>query len=246
MPRIRTIKPEFWEDETIGSLSRDARLLFACCLNTADDEGLLRWSAAYLKSQAFIYDEDITVPVVERLMEELTESSLIFSYRASKMQQPFACVVNFHKHQKINRPTPSKLPPPPIHDLRVKEMYARRDGWVCHLCGGRISQANEDVNSGDFLLSMDHVIPQSQDGSDYPSNIRAAHQTCNKGRCDRTVAEYKKLLAEGKTNAQQRWKNLHPAALTESSLIDSMPEGKGKEVEHGNGSGTGNLVRTFH
>ena len=28
MPRIRTIKPEFWEDDVIGRLSRDDRLLF--------------------------------------------------------------------------------------------------------------------------------------------------------------------------------------------------------------------------
>jgi hypothetical protein len=54
MARIRTIKPEFWEDDVIGSLSRDARLLFIATLNLADDEGLLRWSAAYLKASAFM------------------------------------------------------------------------------------------------------------------------------------------------------------------------------------------------
>lgn len=237
MGRIRTIKPEFWEDEAIGLLSRDARLLFLCCLNSADDEGILRWSGAYLKAQAFIYDSDLTVKTVEKLMKELTESSLIFSYTASKAKQPFGLIVNFHKHQKINRPTPSRLPPPPIQDYRVKQMYANRDGWTCHLCGGAITREGVDAFGGDFDLTLDHVVPESHSGSDYPSNLRCAHQTCNKGRCNRSVEEYRKLIKEGKTSAQFRWKEQHPAPLSEDSMSGSREEGKGngrdKEKDQG-------------
>ena len=71
MARIRTVKPEFWESETIASLSRDARLLLICCFNLADDEGLLRWSPSYLKSAAFIYDDDLLTESVSELMDEL-------------------------------------------------------------------------------------------------------------------------------------------------------------------------------
>jgi hypothetical protein len=42
MSRIRTIKPEFWEDEGNGRLSALARLLFIATFNMADDEGRLR------------------------------------------------------------------------------------------------------------------------------------------------------------------------------------------------------------
>lgn len=34
-PRIRTLKPECWQDEKIGQLSRDARLLFVGLITMA-------------------------------------------------------------------------------------------------------------------------------------------------------------------------------------------------------------------
>ena len=61
MPRIRTVKPEFWEDELLGVMPRDARLLFIATFNMADDEGILRWTPAYIKAQAFMYDDDLTI-----------------------------------------------------------------------------------------------------------------------------------------------------------------------------------------
>ena len=113
MPRIRTVKPEYWEDEVIGCLPRDARLLFIATWNLADDEGRLRWSAPYLKASAFMFDDDLSVDDVEALMACLTDAGLVRTYRAGKANQLLAVVVNFLRHQKVNRPLPSKLPPPP-------------------------------------------------------------------------------------------------------------------------------------
>jgi hypothetical protein len=66
MPRIRTVKPEFWEDELLGVMPRDARLLFIATFNMADDEGILRWTPAYIKAQAFMYDDDLTIGDVDQ------------------------------------------------------------------------------------------------------------------------------------------------------------------------------------
>ncbi len=187
MARIRTIKPEFWDDETIGLLPRDARLLFVATWNLADDEGLLRWTAAYLKASVFMYDDDIDIAAVEGLMAAVVERGLIFPYRGGKAQQRLAYVVNFQKHQRINRPSPSKLPPPSLQNPEVRQMYGRRDGMVCHLC-------KDDINpigvlaakrpSPDLDLSIDHKVPRSKGGSDFPSNVAAAHASCNKSRQD--------------------------------------------------------------
>jgi hypothetical protein len=238
MARIRTIKPEFWEDDVIGSLSRDARLLFIATLNLADDEGLLRWSAAYLKASAFMYDDDVSIKTVEKLMAELLAPGLLFEYRAGKSQQPFAYVVNFHKHQRINRPTPSKLVPPSLQNREVKEMYARRDGWVCHLCGGRIDQTSHQ-SSPDFELSMDHLVPVSHGGADFPSNIKASHVTCNKGRKDKSVDEYRAILRSGSSAAQVRHSEAFNERLTEEvtepvkEVLSLGREGKGIGKEEG-------------
>jgi hypothetical protein len=113
MARIRTVKPEFWEDETIGSISRDARLLFIATWNLADDTGVLRWSAPYLKASVFMYDDDLDTLNVSDLMEELAKNELVRCFTVEKTGQSLAQVANFTRHQVINRPQPTKFPRPP-------------------------------------------------------------------------------------------------------------------------------------
>jgi 5-methylcytosine-specific restriction endonuclease McrA len=182
MPRIRTVKPEFWEDELLGVMPRDARLLFIATFNMADDEGLLRWTPAYIKAQAFMYDDDLSIGDVGKLMQCLTDTGLVFPYVGGVARQQMAVVVNFRKHQRINRPQKSKLVPPSLGNYKVREMYARRDGWTCQLCGGGIPQL--PVSNDSHNLSIDHVRPVAAGGTDHPSNVRAAHQACNKSRRD--------------------------------------------------------------
>lgn len=115
MARIRTVKPEFWDDELMGSLSRDARLLFIGTWNFADDEARLRWSPAYLKSKVFPYDDDLGPKEVSILMGELEQSGRVFAYTVNgeTIKQTFAVIVNFPRHQRINRAQDSSLPAPP-------------------------------------------------------------------------------------------------------------------------------------
>jgi hypothetical protein len=180
MPRIRTVKPEFWEDELLGVMPRDARLLFIATFNMADDEGILRWTPAYIKAQAFMYDDDLAIADVGKLMQCLTDTGLIFPYIGGAARQQMAVVVNFRKHQRINRPQKSKLPPPSTGAWQVREMYARRDGWTCQLCGGEIPR--RIVVNDDHNLVIDHVRPVAAGGTDHPSNVRAAHQVCERSR----------------------------------------------------------------
>lgn len=188
MARIRTVKPEFWEDEVVGLLSREARLLFIATFNLADDEGLLRWSAPYIKATVFMYDDDLSVGDVTGFMAEITAAGLLFAYIGGIARQQLAVVVNFRKHQKINRPQPGKLPPPSLQSYTVREMYARRDGWTCQLCKRGIPE--KPVDNDSWNLSIDHIAHVSGGGSDYPSNVRAAHQACNKSRRDRSDDEF--------------------------------------------------------
>jgi hypothetical protein len=136
MARIRTIKPEFWDDELVASLTRDARLLFIASWNLADDEGRLRWSAAYIKSKVFPYDEDLSVKDVGELMYELEKSDRVRSYVITEtITQTFAVVVNFPRHQRINRAQDSALPPPPPdgpgHGNSVSSFTERSVNGVC-------------------------------------------------------------------------------------------------------------------
>jgi hypothetical protein len=108
MGRIRTIKPEFWTDEKVGELKRDERLLFLGLLNLADDEGVLKATPAFIKGQIFAYDEDLSIADVRTWIEALISKKMLipFEYNSEK----FLLVRTFKAHQKINRPTPSKIP----------------------------------------------------------------------------------------------------------------------------------------
>lgn len=198
MARIRTVKPEFWEDEKVGGLSPLARLAFIGTLNLADDEGLLRWTEDYVNASLFMYD-GLPGKKVRGLMDELVHGDMLFPYRAAKSNQQLGYVVNFRRHQRINRPQPGKFPPPSLQNPAVAEMYGLRDRWLCHLCKGPINRLRGGSYDPALLrtsvrseldISLDHLIPRVKGGSDYPSNIGAAHLGCNSGRRDRPIADF--------------------------------------------------------
>lgn len=107
MGRIRTIKPEFPKSETIGSLSRDARLLFVQLWTEADDAGRLRGASRLLASLLYPYDEDAPA-LIEGWLSELADKGCIRRYVVKGNQ--YVEIVNWLEHQKIDRPTPSRLP----------------------------------------------------------------------------------------------------------------------------------------
>lgn len=181
MGRIRTIKPEFWDDDKVGSLSVYARLTFIATWNLADDEGLLRWNAAYIKAQVFPYDDEIDKGKVDRILEELENAGLVFKYRDARSQY-YGWILNFRKHQRIDKPQSAKHPLPSIQSPAVKQAYAIRDGWICQICRQEIIPKKDEQTT---WLSLDHIKPRSAGGQDYPSNLRISHFGCNASKKDR-------------------------------------------------------------
>jgi HNH endonuclease len=57
---------------------------------------------------------------------------------------------------------------------------AERDGWKCHLCGGRVSKTAKWPDQ--MCASMDHLIPLADGGADGAENVRLAHWICNTRR----------------------------------------------------------------
>lgn len=231
LARIRTIKPDFWDDDAVGALSRDARLLFIATWNLADDEGLVRWTPSYLKASAFMYDDDLTVADIEALMEQLVSHEMVFPYVAGKARQKLAYIVNFRKHQRINRPQPSKLPPPSVQSGEVLQMYVRRDKGICHLCKSEVKTEHDQPR---LWPSLDHLTPRVQGGSDYPTNIALAHTSCNKSRGARPPEDF-----AGSPGSRSSDDSLHDSVNDSASYAvsdtrsaarsDSLPEGKGGE-----------------
>lgn len=103
MARIRTIKPEFWDDENLANISRDARLFFISMWSHADDAGLCKGNAAYLRSKAFPYDVDMSIDKIKELIEELMRINSIIKFDLEGEQYIF--IRTFSTHQKIDKPS---------------------------------------------------------------------------------------------------------------------------------------------
>lgn len=116
MARIRTIKPEFPQSGSTGRISRDARLLFILLWTLADDAGRLRGDSRMLARTLYPYDdgEDGNFKTsradVEGWMAELESESCICRYEHDGEQ--YVEIRNWLKHQKIDKPSKSKLPGP--------------------------------------------------------------------------------------------------------------------------------------
>lgn len=109
MPRIRTIKPEFPQSESMGNVSRDARLLFIELWTLCDDSGRTRAASRMLASLLFPYDDDAP-KLIDGWLEELDREGCIIRYSIDGASYIEVC--NWLNHQKIDRPSPSKIPPP--------------------------------------------------------------------------------------------------------------------------------------
>jgi hypothetical protein len=121
-PRIRSIKPEMRKDERYGRMSRDARELFNGLITMADDEGRFRALSSMILGDVFPFDEDAPRHL-KKWIAEIRDSGMIVFYVVDGV--PYGAFRHWRRHQKINRPTPSDLPPSP--DPEVTRENSVRD-----------------------------------------------------------------------------------------------------------------------
>lgn len=235
MPRIRTVKPEFWTSDSIGALTREARLLLLACLNLADDEGLLRWNPAYLMANAFMYDDDINVKQVSEWMDELVTEQFIFKYVAGRSNANFAFIIKFRNHQVINRPQKPKCDHPSIQNNNYKSAIYMRDNYICHLCGDECDPLSPINICNSKAPSIDHVHPVSKGGSHYPSNLKTACLSCNKRRGNRVIDsdDVNDSVSDSLTERErEREEDLYSCDRDESQSPDSCPYQKIVNLYH--------------
>lgn len=107
MSRIRTIKPDFWTDEKVVSLSPLARLLFIGMWNFVDDYGRSEYSPTRLKMQILPADS----AEISELLGEIRREKLITVYVVDNKE--YFAVKGFGLHQKVDHRSPSKIPDNP-------------------------------------------------------------------------------------------------------------------------------------
>lgn len=102
MPRIRYIKPDFFQDEDLANLSFEGRLFFEGLWCWADRKGRLEYRPKFLKGQIFPYDNLNISELIECLehpkIENRPEKQFIKLYEISGKK--YIQILEFEKHQK--------------------------------------------------------------------------------------------------------------------------------------------------
>jgi hypothetical protein len=106
MARIRTIKPDFWRDESLAMVSPEACLLAIGLLNHCDDEGYFNANPKLVESDIFPLRELSKKTTV--LIQELCTIGYLELFQGED-GKTYGHVKNFEKHQVINKKTPSKI-----------------------------------------------------------------------------------------------------------------------------------------
>jgi hypothetical protein len=107
MARIRSIKPEFPHSESMGNVSREARLCFILLWTIADDAGRLRGNSRMLASLLYPYDNDAP-KLIDKWLTDLEANGCVVRYSADG--QSYIQICNWLNHQRIDKPTASKIP----------------------------------------------------------------------------------------------------------------------------------------
>jgi hypothetical protein len=94
----------------MGRICRDARLTFILLWTLADDEGRLRGNSRMLANLLFPYDKD-AASHIDTWLEELEDEFCIVRYQIDA--DHYLQILNWTKHQRIDKPSPSRILPPP-------------------------------------------------------------------------------------------------------------------------------------
>lgn len=112
MPRIRSIKPEFWDSEDVAAASLRARLLYIAMWNWADDYGIGDATPIRLLGFAFPHD-DVAVSEVPTLCEEISERFGVVFYK--HQGRAYFYIPSWEEHQRTEKKAKQRVPFP--HDL---------------------------------------------------------------------------------------------------------------------------------
>lgn len=119
MARIRTIKPEAFESEDLASVSVTAERTFFGLLTLADDSGRFRDHPAIIGGRLWALRAEHTAAHVAHDLEQLAAAGLICRYTGCD-GRGYLHLVTWARHQKIDRPSASRIPRCPGHQAEHK------------------------------------------------------------------------------------------------------------------------------
>ncbi|MBM4553974.1 hypothetical protein GS466_02340 [Rhodococcus hoagii] len=136
MPRIRTIKPEFFRSPSTAKASFPARILYEAMWCWADDYGIGETNVYGLLGFAFCDEDQITVSELQSLLKEVANAYDVTFYEVEKRHY-FAVQAGMSTRRRSGR-RDAGIRPPPTRDLPLTcgftealKLHSRRKEIQC-------------------------------------------------------------------------------------------------------------------
>ncbi len=114
MARIRTVKPSMFSSLTVTSWPLEVRWTFVGLPTYMDDAGRALDEPRLVKAELWPMDDRITPKRVDEFLTAIAESGPLCRYKVSG--QAYMHITSWREHQRVNRPSPSRIPPCPTHE----------------------------------------------------------------------------------------------------------------------------------
>lgn len=183
--RIRTIRPEFYSSESVGSMTWKTRLVFINLWSYVEDNGVQLDNPRLFRGQCMPYDDSV-LDGIEDAFAELEQCGSIIRYERDGKRLLF--IPGFEKWQNIQRPGTCHYLPPDGWDKRGHKVIPEDSGQLQeHSCespedSGQLhdcsssrssSKSRKKEEENKFSSSKEITAEAFHDSTDYTTAMSA-------------------------------------------------------------------------
>lgn len=183
--RIRTIRPEFYSSESVGSMTWKTRLVFINLWSYVEDNGVQLDNPRLFRGQCMPYDDSV-LDDIEDAFAELEQCGSIIRYERDGKRLLF--IPGFEKWQNIQRPGTCHYLPPDGWDKRGHKVIPEDSGQLQeHSCespedSGQLhdcsssrssSKSRKKEEENKFSSSKEITAEAFHDSTDYTTAMSA-------------------------------------------------------------------------
>lgn len=170
MARIRSVKPEMRRSRTVCSWPIPVRYTFVGLLGYLDDYGRGIDDPRLVKAELYPIDDEMTPKRVHQHLDVIAERGPLCRYEVDG--EPYIHIVSWSEHQRVNRPTDSRIPHCPKHECAVNgsevphdilsEDVVRDQGGLTTLARARGAGSREGKGKENYASAADAPDPPSE------------------------------------------------------------------------------------
>ena len=236
MARKRMIDPSIWQSEDFSELSNLAKIVFIALFSLADDDGRGRANPIYLRNTIFPYKEDIRSTDIEKALSEISLNMSVIFYSCDGSK--YYALTNWDKWQKIDKPTPSKIP-------------EYKENMKIETFDEKSTRTSRKVDEASRLIEKNKNIKEKEEKKgNFPPSLEEIKKYVEDKKLNVDAEKFYNYFAEGnwidsKGNKVRNWKQ---KILTWSSYTDKKEKAdvnKNSNSFHSNDNQYSNLDKFY-